>query len=222
MKLLVRSMAGMVALLLAAGCASVPETRFYTLSVSSGASEVKDISGHSRQAGSRPIFIDVMPVSVPARLARPQLVVRRQGPGQDTHIFILERDRWSSNFNYELRDAFTTGIANQIGAINETNGSRATDQPGYRIAVELSQFDAIVGDKVRARFGWTVTRSTDGRSVACYATISEPVSGGIEGVVKGIQRVVSSVAADISKNLSDLDTGHAAICAPRKNVIERY
>ena len=223
MKLLVRSMTGMVALLLlAAGCASVPETRFYTLSVSSGASEVKDAAGHSRQAGSKPIFIDVMPVSVPERLARPQLVVRTQSSGQDTQLFILEQDRWSSNFNYELRDAFATGIANQIGAINESRGSRAPDQPGYRIAVELSQFDAIVGDKVRARFGWTVTRSTDGRGVACYSTISESVSGGIQGVVKGIQRVVSSVAADVSRSLIELDTGHAAICAPRKNVIERY
>ncbi len=44
-----------------------------------------------------------------------------------------------------------TGIANQIGAVNEARGSREPDQPGYRIAIELSQFDAIVGDRVQSK-----------------------------------------------------------------------
>ncbi|MDE2366002.1 MAG: membrane integrity-associated transporter subunit PqiC, partial [Betaproteobacteria bacterium] len=141
----------MMAALLAAGCASVPETRFYTLSVPPGSSETKITSRDS----STPIFIDVLPVNVPERLARPQLVVRSAGAGPETQLFILEQDRWSSPFNYELRDAFVTGIANQTGAVNEARGTYAPDQPGYRIAIELGQFDAIVGDRVQARFGWT-------------------------------------------------------------------
>lgn len=216
MKFLIRNTMGMVAVLLAAGCASVPETRFYTLSVPSEASQSKDASARAPETASRPILIEVMPINVPERLARPQLVVRSQSLGQDTQLFILEQDRWSSYFNYELRDAFATGISNRIGAINESRGSHAPDQPIYRIAVELSQFDAIVGDKVQARFGWTVTRSTDGRGVACYSAVSEPVVGGIKGVVKGIQHVVSSVVADISRSLTELDAGHAVICAPQK------
>ena len=204
---------GMIAAaLLAAGCASAPETRFYTLSDPPQSSEPKDSLPRSLPSSSSPgpIFIDVMPVTVPERLARPQLVVRTKG--QETQLFILEQERWSSHFNYELRDAFATRIANQIGAINETRGSRSPDQPGYRIAIELSKFDAIVGDQVQARFSWTITRTTDGRNAACYSTLSEPVSGGIGGVVKGVQRMVSSVAADISRNLIELDTGLAATC----------
>ena len=203
---------GMIATaLLAAGCASAPETRFYTLSDPLQSSEPKDSLPRWLPSSSPgPIFIDVMPVTVPERLARPQLVVRTKG--QETQLFILEQERWSSHFNYELRDAFATRIANQIGAINETRGSRSPDQPGYRIAIELSKFDAIVGDQVQARFGWTITRTTDGRNAACYSILSEPVSGGIGGVVKGVQRMVSRVAADISRNLIDLDTGLAATC----------
>lgn len=203
---------GMIAAaLLAAGCASAPETRFYTLSDPLQSSEPKDSLPRSLPSSSPgPIFIDVMPVTVPERLARPQLVVRTKG--QETQLFILEQERWSSHFNYELRDAFATRIANQIGAINETRGSRSPDQSGYRIAIELSKFDAIVGDQVQARFSWTVTRTTDGRTAACYSTLSESVSGGIGGVVKGVQRMVSSVAADISRNLIELDMGLAATC----------
>lgn len=200
---------GMMAALLAAGCASIPETRFYTLSVPEGPSEAMP------RDSSIPIFIDVLPVNIPERLARPQLVVRSRGSGSETALLILEQDRWSSPFNYELRDAFATGIANRTGAVNEARGTYPPDQPGYRIAIELSQFDAIVGERVQARFSWTITRSTDGRSTACYAAITEPVSGGVEGVVKGAQRAVASAVADISRNLIELDTGNAGVCTPR-------
>lgn len=207
-----RTLPGMITALLAAGCVSVPATRFYTLSVPSEPSEVGDTSRHSSPS-STPIFIEVMPVNVPERLARPQLVVTSQGPEQETRLFILEQDRWSSHFNHELRDAFAIGIAKRTGAVNETRGIRALDHPTYRIAIELSQFDAIVGDKVQARFGWTITRSTDGYNAACYSVVSEPAGGGIDGVVKGVQRAVSSVAADVSRNLIELESGHAATCA---------
>jgi uncharacterized protein len=215
------SMLGMITALLVAGCASVPTTRFYTLSAPSEPSEVKDGSRHSLQS-PMPIFIEVMPVNVPERLARPQLVVRSQGSGRETQLFILEQDRWSSHFNHELRDAFAIGIANRTGAVNETRGISTLDRPAYRIAIELSQFDAIVGDRIQARFGWTITRSTDGRSAACYSAISEPVGGGIEGVVKGVQRTVSSVVADVSKNLIELDTDQVATCATQENPMDGY
>lgn len=216
MKSWMRNMFGMMGALAVAGCVSAPETRFYTLSVPSGSSVMKDAI-----RSSAPIFIEIMPVNVPERLARPQLVVRSQA-GQETQLFILEQDRWSSHFNNELRDAFAAGITSQIGAINETRGARTSDQPVYRVAIELSQFDAIVGDKVAARFNWAITRSTDGRGAVCYAVISEVVSGGIEGVVKGVQRAVSSAAAEVAKNLVELDSRRAATCVPRIKMDNAY
>jgi hypothetical protein len=79
----------------------------------------------------------------------------------------------------------------------------------------LVQFDAVVGDAVRARFGWTITRTTDGRGAACYSELLEPAGGGIDGAVEGVRRIVSRVAAEISRNVAELDTGQAAICSPR-------
>lgn len=197
--------------LLAAGCASIPEARFYTLAEPSGISEASD----SRLSlSSKPVFIDVMPVRVPERLARPQLVIRTQG--QASRLLILEQDRWPSHFNHELRDAFTTQIASRIGAISETRGRRRPDQPAYRIAIELSQFDAVVGKVVNARFDWIITRTTDNRGAACYSELSEPVSGGIDGMVGGVRQAVSRVAGEISRNLAELDTGQAVVCPPLK------
>jgi hypothetical protein len=211
-----RSILGMTLALLLNGCASVQEPRFYTLSVPSTPQRMKE----ALPDASTPFYIEVLPVTVPERLARPQLVVRSGGSGEESQLFILEESRWSSHFNDELRDAFATGIANQTGAIRETRGAsgiHAPDYRGYRVAIELGQFDAVVGDRVQARFSWVITRSADGRSAACYAAISEPVNGGIDGVVQGVRRVVSRVVEDISKNLIELDTSHAATCKPYRD-----
>lgn len=210
-----RSAFFMMIALLIAGCASVPETRFYTLSVESESPEMKALPRDL----STPIFIDVLPVNVPERLARPQLVVRFRDSGPETQLFILEQDRWSSPFNYELRDAFASGIANLTGAVNRARRGRAPDQILYRIAIELSQFDAIIDDSVTARFSWTITRPADDRSVACYAVVTEPIATGVEGVVEGVQRAVANVVIDISKNVIELDMGRVPTCPVQKKVL---
>ncbi len=209
-----RSVFFMMLASLTAGCASVPETRFYTLSVGLE----PGIKALPRDLPT-PIFIDILPDNVPERLARPQLVVRSRDSGPETQLFILEQDRWSSPFNYELRDAFASGIANLTGAVNRTRRGRTPDQIVYRIAIELSQLDAIIGDSVQARFGWTITRPADARSAACYAVITEPVIPGVEGVVGGVQRAVAGVVADISKNVIELDMGRVPTCGVQKEAL---
>ena len=207
------SICGLLAVVfLAAGCASVGEkTKFYTLSVPSDTRGKDPYPGYS----VTPIFIEVMPVSVPERLARPQLVVSSKG--QDGELLVLEQARWSSPFNLELRDALAAAIAGKIGAIKVIRRGRLAGQPIYRIAVELSQFDATVGGRVNARFDWTITHSTQARSAACYSVISEPAGDSIESLVKGIQHVVAAAAESISENLMQLNGGGAASCGFTKN-----
>ena len=60
----------MMGALLAAGCASIPDTRFYTLTAPSRPSELKDVSEDS----PAPIHIEVMPVNVPEGGAGPLIV----------------------------------------------------------------------------------------------------------------------------------------------------
>lgn len=207
------SICGLLAVVfLAAGCASVGEkTKFYTLSVPSDTRGKDPYPGYS----VTPIFIEVMPVSVPERLARPQLVVSSKG--QDGELLVLEQARWSSPFNLELRDALAAAIAGKIGAIKVIRRGRLAGQPIYRIAVELSQFDATVGGRVNARFDWTITHSTQARSVACYSVISESAGDSIESLVNGIQHVVAAAAESISENLTQLNGVGAASCGFTEN-----
>ena len=213
MKFMPSSICGLLAVVfLAAGCASVGEkTKFYTLSVPSDTRGKDPYPGYS----VTPIFIEVMPVSVPERLARPQLVVSSKG--QDGELLVLEQARWSSPFNLELRDALAAAIAGKIGAIKVIRRGRLAGQPIYRIAIELSQFDATVGGRVNARFDWTITHSTQARSAACYSVISESAGDSIESLVKGIQHVVAAAAESISENLMQLNGGGAASCGFTEN-----
>ena len=213
MKFMPSSICGLLAVVfLAAGCASVGEkTKFYTLSVPSDTRGKDPYPGYS----VTPIFIEVMPVSVPERLARPQLVVSSKG--QDGELLVLEQARWSSPFNLELRDALAAAIAGKIGAIKVIRRGRLAGQPIYRIAVELSQFDATVGGRVNARFDWAITHSTQARSAACYSVISESAGDSIESLVKGIQHVVAAAAESISENLMQLNGGGAASCGFTEN-----
>ncbi|WP_211465378.1 PqiC family protein [Collimonas silvisoli] len=194
---------GIAAALLLAGCASAP-THFYTLSApATGAPPIQ----------SSKIFIEVTPVALPERLARPQLVVRSSASASGARVDILEQERWSSPFNNELRDALASGIANRLGAIDVSRSGRPTDQPVYRIAVELRQFDAAPGQQVQATYGWTISRSDNSRSSACQLNVTEAVEPGIDALVLGVQRTVADAVNGIAANLMAFKANPATAAA---------
>ncbi|RXZ33264.1 membrane integrity-associated transporter subunit PqiC [Oxalobacteraceae bacterium CAVE-383] len=200
--------AGFAAVFLLAACASAPPLRFYSLAApaSSAAMDAAPV----RSAG---MFIDVLPVGVPERLARPQLVVRK-GNGSDARMDVLEQDRWTAPFNNELHDALADGIAARLGAVDARHGGRQAGQPVYRIAVNLRQFDAISGERVDAAFGWTVTRAEDGRSASCQAAYSVPAGGvgGTGALVAAMQKTVALATVAIAATVDSVKNGTAPAC----------
>lgn len=188
---------------LLAACGSSPPARFYTLAAPLPAAGAQPAQGPQA-------FIEVMPVAVPDRLARPQLVVRSDA----AQVEVLEQERWSSPFNSELRDALAAGVASRLGAIDISRSGRAADQVSYRIAVELRDLDAVRGGQVQASFGWTITRSDDRKSAVCRMTVAAPVAGAAVGdVVLATQKAVADVADAIAGNVRALQSGQGARCA---------
>ena len=200
-----KAIAAMAAALLLAACSSSAPLRFYSLATSAAGSAPQVAA----QARSTAMFIDVAPVGVPERLTRPQLVVRT---GDGARMEVLEQDRWTSPFNHELRDTLASGIAAQLGAIDARSGGRQANQPVYRIAVDLRQFDAVSGNRVDAAFGWTVTRSDDSRAASCQLAFSVAVGGGTEALVAGMQKAVAMATTAIVATVNDLKANGAAGC----------
>ena len=200
------SMAATVAM---TGCASQPD-RYYTLAATGAGAPAA--ASQAPQAGSAaPVFIELAPVAVPERLARPQLVVQKRGGTAEVQL--LEQHRWSSSFENELRDALASGIAARLGAIDVTKGGRQPSQPAWRIAVQLRQFDAVEDTRVDAAFSWTVRRSDSDLSASCQWSISEPVgAAGIDALAQGAQRVTARAAEVIARHVAALQVAPTAGC----------
>ena len=183
-------------------------TRFYTLANSKA-------SQTANAATTTPFAIEVLRVNVPERLKRPQLVISTN----NSQLKILEQDRWSSSFDDELQDAFVSGISQQLNAIDISSGGRIANQPIYRIAIVLQQFNATPGEQVEANFGWTITLLNSGktlaenRSLSCQATINKTVGNETGAVVNGVQAAVADVIQAISANVSSLNNGEQAKCS---------
>ncbi|MDP9898874.1 PqiC family protein [Variovorax ginsengisoli] len=191
---------------LIAGCASSPD-RYYTLAAP-GTTAPQNASNDA--AAAAPMFIELAPVAMPERLARPQMLVRKATPG--AQVELLEQHRWSSSFENELRDALASGVAAQLGAIDVTKGGRQPSTPAWRIAVQVRQFDAVEDTRVDAAFSWTVRRSDADLSASCQWSTTEPVGSGIEALAQGAQRVTARAADAIARHVRALQANPGAAC----------
>lgn len=191
------------ALAMLAGCASKPDN-YYTLASPVAAAE----AAPSTLGSAAPLYIELAPVAVPERFARPQMVVRQ--PNGSVQVEVLEQHRWAASFENELRDALATGIAGRLGALDVTKGGRQSSQPVWRIAVQLQQFDAVDGGRVDASFNWTLRRSDQARTVVCQLNLGEAVGSGMDAVAQGAQRVTSAAAAAMARSVSAARANPAA------------
>ena len=189
---------------LAAGCGSAAGPRYYSLAQPTPPARAAAVA-------AAPSYIELAPIAMPERFARPQLVVRGKDGGPAVEI--LEQHRWSSSFENELRDALGSAIAGRLGAVDVSKTGRPRDQPATRIAVQLEQFDAIEGERIDARFSWTVRRTDEGSATGCRLSVSEPVGGGFDALAQGAQRVAAKLADAIADSVA-ARAAAAAGCAP--------
>jgi uncharacterized lipoprotein YmbA len=189
--------------LLLSACGSTSNPRYYTLSGS--------VAQPFASASTAPLFIELVPVAVPERLARPQMVLTKPG-GQSAELELLEQYRWTSSFENEIRDALSAGITNRLGAVDVSKSGRSQGQAVWRIAVQLRQFDAIENTRVDAAFSWTARRSDTGRNAACQWSGSEPVGTGIDALAQGAQRMTDRAAEKIASHLAALVADPASPC----------
>lgn len=195
------------AMLTACITTSSPKAHFYTLASTNTKSQ-------TAQSPAAPIAIEVLSVNVPERLKRPQLVITNKNSAE---LKILEQDRWASSFNDELHDAFVSGLSNQLNAIDISHGGRVANQPTYRIAITLQQFNATPGEQVQAHFGWTITRlaadARENRAFSCQATFIKTVENDMNAVVKGVQETVAEAIQVVAANVNSLNSGEAGKCS---------
>ena len=177
---------------LAAGCASSPVTRFYTLSAAAAPA-----------ATSSQLSVVVGPVSVPAVVDRPQIVVST-GPNQ---VRLDEFNQWAS----PLQNNIARVVAENLVAMLGTPRVILFSQPlgvgaDYRAAIEVQRFESAPGEAATLDAVWTVSRTKDGKSQTGRTTVREVASDkGYDALAAAHSRGLARLSRDIADAVRALD-----------------
>ena len=176
----------MIALVLAAGCATSPTPAFYTLSA---------VQHIEQPPGASPIAIAIDLVTVPELVDRSQIVTRLDA----NRVRIDEFARWADPLKSQIPRVLAADLAEIIpGAIVSTVPQRANDI-AYRITVDVQNFDSLADGTVTLVVIWSVRPPNGGKQIAGRSVVRQSAVGsGYDGLVKAHSRVLLSVAKDIA------------------------
>jgi uncharacterized lipoprotein YmbA len=180
-------------LALVSGCASTP-SRFYTLSAPSAATP-----------SSSNLSVVVGPVSVPASVDRPEIVVST-GPNQ---LRLEEFDRWAS----PLQDEIARTVAeNLVGILHTPHVTLASQDLGtaarYKVIIGVQRLESMPGKDAALDASWSVHRTKDGKTITGRTTVRETLhKPGYEALVAAHSRAVARLSRDIAEAIRSLDRG---------------
>ncbi len=181
-------------------CASAP-VHYYTL-VAPGDEMSSDTAPAS-------LPFELLPVSVPAQVDQPQLVVRDGGQS----VALLEGERWIAPLSNEVRDALSADLARALNS-RDISGMVGNEKPSLRIKLDLRRFDSQLGRYAMVQGAWSVRLLHDAHaaSISCTTRVSEPVGASYPALVQGHQRAINQLASQIAATARSLGNGQAPAC----------
>jgi uncharacterized lipoprotein YmbA len=171
------------AIVLAAGCATSPPARFYTL------------AGEPAPAAyAAGVAVAVGPVAIPAVVDRPEIVVAVGA----NEVWLDEFNRWAAPLADGIALAVAADLAAQLSSPRVVVLAQAGADTEYRVALDVQRFETAPGSHALVDAAWTVQRrdgaATGGRTVA-----REPVpERGYDALAAGHSRALARVAADVA------------------------
>jgi uncharacterized lipoprotein YmbA len=191
---------GTGAALALAACASAP-LHYYTL--------VAPASDTPTSSMTPSLPFELLPVSVPAQVDQPQLVVREGGQG----VALLGGERWIAPLSDEVRSALSADLARELNS-QDVSGMPGNDKPVLRIKLDLRRFDSQPGSYALIEGEWSVRllRGNHAATLACTSRINEAVGSGYAALVQGHQRAIGALAAQIARAARSLGNGQSPVC----------
>jgi uncharacterized lipoprotein YmbA len=177
--------------ILAAGCAS-PASRFYTLS-----------AVPTPAATPSALSVTVGPVSVPAAVDRPEIVVT-MGPNQ---VWLDEFNRWASPLQNNIARVVAENLVALLGTPRVTlSPLTLSADADYRVAIEVQGFDSAPGQAATLDAVWTVRRTKDGKGQTGRTTAREPAPDrSYDALAAAHSRAVAQLSRDIADAVHALD-----------------
>ncbi|TAM55174.1 MAG: membrane integrity-associated transporter subunit PqiC [Paraburkholderia sp.] len=180
---------------LLSGCASPPESRFYTLGAGTDAARPA-----ANEATKPALLIEVPTVQMPTQVARNQLVVQDDA----TRVTVLEQERWASPPADELRRALSGDLAARLGTFDVFGSPHPENVPVYRIAVNVRRFESWPGSRAVLDTVWSVRSLRTQAVVTCNTVQTETVGPGYDALVAGHRRAIGKLADTIASTVRAL------------------
>jgi methionyl aminopeptidase len=189
--------AGLAAALLAACAGDKLPERFHTLVPAQRAASAPAAHGAT-------LYVDVLPVGVPAQVDHAQFVVRQP----DDSLLLLEQDRWAAPLQDELRAAIVERLSAQWGAV-DVRGVGLPLPAIWRVRVEVQRFESIPGREARLEGAWSISSTQrGGATLVCRSAIAESVAAaGIPALAQAHRRAAAQLADEIGRRLKAMQAG---------------
>lgn len=188
-----------------ASCASAP-LRYYTL-----------VTPPAMVAASTPtaatLAFELLPVSIPAQVDRPQLVVRSGAQGMQ----LLNSERWIAPLADEMHAALAADLAQALPG-RDVGAVPVAGKPRLRIKLDVQRFDSQPGQYVLLAGTWSVRQrdalhhASAAPTVVCTDSVREAVDAGYPALVAGHQRALATVAMHIARAARAVAEGQTAPC----------
>lgn len=173
------------------GCAASPPSHYYALSASTRAA-----------AKASNLAIAVGPVSLPALVDRPQIVVRN-GPNE---VRLDELNRWASPLQDNLSRVVAENLAASLGTprVSLFPLSSSAD-PDYRVVIDVQHFESTPGTAAMLDATWTVHRMSDTIALSGRSKRIEPVQGrGYDALAAAHSRALEQMSDEIAAAIRGL------------------
>ncbi|HMA80991.1 MAG TPA: PqiC family protein [Candidatus Binatia bacterium] len=192
MQRLVTIVAVLTVITFVAGCASTPASRFYTLSAASGPA-----------APSSNLSIAVGPVTVPAVVDRPQIVVS-MGPNQ---VRLEEFNRWAAPLQNTIARVVADNLVLMVGTPRVFSAVQTSSvDADYRAVIDVQSFQSAPGEAAILDAVWTVRRTKDGKVETGRTTVRETVQEtSYDALAAGHSRAIARLSSDIANAVRSLE-----------------
>jgi hypothetical protein len=172
-----------------AGCAGSPPARYYTLRAPIDSTPVA--------VTAVDYLIEVLPVSVPAQVDQPQIMLRF-GPGT---VLPLSSDRWVAPLGEELQVALSDVLKRELPAL-DVHALRFPQPRAavWRIELDVQRFDMVAQQAAIIDATWRIrSMNTSGQTLLCRSLVTLPTQDtGIAPLVAAQQRAIGLLGATIA------------------------
>jgi uncharacterized protein len=180
---------------LSTGCRT-PDSHLYTLSSSVPAAATPG-------EGSSNLIVFVGPVSIPAIVDLPQIVVRTSA----NEVTVDEFNRWAAPLASNISHVVAENLAVMLGTprVSSYQQSLSTDAD-YRVVIDVQTFDSAPGDAATLSAMWVVRRIKDGKSETGHTTVHEASpQKGYDALASAHSRALGQMSREIADAIRRLE-----------------